>query len=35
MRLALVRLAGRAARQAAVLLARLEMRLEGAERLGV
>jgi len=35
MRLALVRIAGRAARRAAVLLARMEMRLMGAERLGV
>ena len=35
MTLALVRIAGRAARRAAVLLARLETRLMGAERLGV
>lgn len=35
MTLACVRLAGRAARRAAVLLARLETRLMGAERLGV
>lgn len=33
--LACVRFAGRAARRAAVLLARLETRLMGAERLGV